>query len=197
MVSDPVLRWVLTVAFSATGLYSLVRITVDRAPLLIVAGLLHAMMSAGMVAMCWPWSTAVPEAPQLALFGAGAVWFVGVLALQLTRRVPRAALGDHGPWHQAAHAIMMLAMVWMSVAAGAGALAARDHAHHYSSLPVWATLVGVAITAALIVSGVVFLVELIVCLRGRRTWLGHTGDTAAGNVMSLGMAAMCWPMITG
>ena len=207
MVSDPVLQWVLTVAFSATGLSALVRIGIDRRPLVVVGHLLHLAMSAGMVAMCWPWWTTISAVPQLIVFGGAAAWFVVLLVLQLARRIPRAALGGHSPWHQAAHAIMMFAMVWMVVSmsaadaamAGTGADMAMDGGahHHGGSLPLWASLSGVALTAALLVRGVVFLVELIVCLRGRTTWLGHTGDVTTGTVMGLGMAAMCWPMITG
>lgn len=207
MVSDPVLLWVLTVAFSATGLHAIMRIVVDRRPLLVVGDALHLLMSAGMVAMCWPWWTAISALPQIVVFGAAAVWFAVLLVLQLARRLPRAALGGHSAWHQVAHAIMMLAMVWMVVSmsvagpvmGGMDADMAMDSGlhHHGGGLPMWAALSGVALTAALLVAGVIFLVELIVCLRGRTTWLGHTGDVAAGTVMSLGMAAMCWPMLTG
>jgi len=197
MVSDPALQWLLTIAFSATGLYAAVRVAVDRAPLLVVGHALHLAMSAGMVAMCWPWWAAIPAAPQLAVFGAAGAWFAGLIALQLARRVPRAAVGGHSPWHQAAHAIMMLGMVWMTASMGVGQ-EPGDHGHHHGgALALWASLSGVALTAALLVAGVLFLVELAVGLRGRRTWLGHTGDVAAGTVMSFGMAAMCWPMITG
>ncbi|MGD9515342.1 DUF5134 domain-containing protein [Mycolicibacterium sp.] len=197
MVSDPVLQWVLTVAFSATGLYAIVRVGVDRRPLLVVGDALHLLMSVGMVAMCWLWWSAIPATAQIVVFGLATVWFAVLLVLQLARRLPRAALGGHSPWHQAAHAIMMLAMVWMTLSMTTGETAG-DHSHHHGrGLPMWAALSGVALTAALLAAGVIFLVELIVCLRGRTTWLGHTGDVAAGTAMSLGMAAMCWPMITG
>ena len=43
---------------------------------------------------------------------------------------------------------------------------ATMHAHHHRAV---AALTGVAITAALTTSGVLFLVELIRCLRGRTT----------------------------
>jgi hypothetical protein len=197
MVSDPALQWVLSVVFGATGLYAVVRVFVDRAPLLRVGHLLHLLMSAGMVAMCWPWWTDIASAPQFVAFGGAAAWFLALLILQIGRRLPRAALGGHSPWHQAAHAIMMTAMVWMVASMSTHGASTVDHAHHHGGLPLWASLSGVALTAALMVAGVIFLVELIVCLRGRTTWLGHTGDVAAGTVMSLGMAAMCWPMITG
>lgn len=196
MVSDPVLQWALTVAFSATGLYAIVRIGVDRKLLLVVGHVLHLAMSAGMVAMCWPWWSEIPAIPQIALFGGAGIWFAVLIVLQLARRVPRTTLGGHGPWHQAAHAIMMFAMVWMTVSMGSGE-GSGDHTHHHGGLPMWASLSGVGLTATLLVAGVIFLVELILCLRGPTTWLGHTGDVAAGTVMSLGMAAMCWPMIVG
>ncbi|OJX65511.1 MAG: hypothetical protein BGO95_10640 [Micrococcales bacterium 73-13] len=190
------LQWALTVVFSATGLYAFLRIIVDRnRPLLIVGHALHVLMSAGMVAMCWPWWSLIPTLPQIVLFFAGAAWFAALLLLQLLRRVRRVALGGHGPWHEAAHLVMMFAMVWMTVSVGGST--AAGHANHGSALPLGASLMGIGITAALLVAAAVFLVEFIDCLRGRRTWLGHTGDVAAGAAMSLGMAAMCWPMIAG
>jgi hypothetical protein len=92
---------------------------------------------------------------------------------------------------------MMLAMVWMTVAMQPTAGAPTDHQTHHASLPISAALSGVMVTAALVVGGVLFTVELVECLRRRRSWGSHTGDAASGAVMSLGMAAMCWLMVTG
>lgn len=196
MVSDPMLQWVLTIAFSATGLYALMRITVDSKPLMLIGNLLHLAMSVGMVTMCWPWWSVIPAVPQLFLYGAATVWFAVLPVLPVARRDPRGALGEHSPWHHAAHAIMMLAMAWMTVSMNTSHNPSGS-SHHLGDLPLWASLSGVALTAALLVVGAVFLVELFMCLKGRTTWLGHSGDVAAGAVMSLGMAAMCWPMIVG
>lgn len=196
MVSSPALQWLLTVAFSATMLFSALQLSRTRRPVPLVGDALHLVMSAGMIAMCWPWWGYVPAAPQLILFIFGTTWFLSLLFLQLAQRIQRVAVGGHRAWHQAAHAIMMLAMVWMIVAMPAGSDTA-DHAHHHDALPLWASLSGVAITASLLVFGIVFLVDVIGSIRNRATWLGHTGEAAAGAVMSLGMAAMCWPMITG
>jgi len=196
MLSDPVLQWALTLTFSATAMYATVRLFADRKLLLIVGNALHLVMSVVMVAMCWPWWSLLPQVPQTLFFSAGVVWFGAIAILQARRRITRSAAGGHSAWHQVAHAAMMLAMVWMILAMPSGT-DATTHAHHHGGLEPWAALTGVAITAALAISGVIFLVELIRCLRGRTTWLGHTGDVASGTLMSFGMAAMCWPMITG
>ncbi|KUF06078.1 DUF5134 domain-containing protein [Leucobacter sp. G161] len=196
MLSDPVLQWALTLTFSATAMYATVRLLADRKLLPIVGNALHLVMGLVMVAMCWPWWSLLPAIPQTLCFSAGAVWFVAIAILQVRRRITRAAVGGHSAWHQAAHAVMMLAMVWMILAMPSGT-DATTHAHHHGGLEPWAAASGVAITAALVTSGVIFLVELISCLRGRTNWLGHTGDVASGVLMSFGMAAMCWPMITG
>lgn len=196
MVADPALQWLLTVAFVATMLFSAFQITRTRRPVPLVGHALHLVMSIGMIAMCWPWWGAVPRVPQLIVFIFGTTWFLGVLLMQLAQRPPRVAVGVHSAWHQAAHATMMLAMLWMIVAMPAGSDPAT-HAHSHESLPLWAALSGVAITASLLVSGVTFLVDAIGSIHSRASWLGPSGEAAAGAVMSLGMAAMCWPMITG
>lgn len=196
MLSDPVLQWTLTLAFSATAAYATLRLVTDRKPLLIVGNALHLVMSLVMIAMCWPWWTVLPSLPQTLFFSAGTAWFAAVALLQTRRRITRAAVGGHSAWHQVAHAVMMLAMVWTLLAMPSGT-DGTTHDHHHGGLEPWAALTGVAVTAALTTSGVVFLVELVRCVRGRSAWLGHTGDVASGALMSLGMAAMCWPMITG
>lgn len=196
MLSDPVLQWALTLAFSATAAYAAARLILDRKPLLTVAHAVHLAMSLAMIAMCWPWGMAIPALPQFLVFAGGTAWFVAMGALQAQRRVPRAALGGHSAWHQVAHAAMMLAMVWMFLAMPSGSDAGMN-AHHHGRLDPGAALTGVAVTASLVISGVIFLVETVRCLRGPTTWRGHTGDVVSGTLMSLGMAAMCWAMITG
>ena len=195
MLSDSLLQWALTLTFSSTAMYSTVRLLADRKLLLIVGNVLHLVMSLVMVAMCWPWWSLLPAVPQTLFFSAGAVWFVAIAILQVRRRTTRAGVGGHSAWHQVTHAVMMLSMVWMILAMPSGTNA-TTHAHH-GGLEPWAAASGVAITATLVTAGVIFLVELISCLRGRMNWLGHTGDAASGVFISFGMAAMCWPMITG
>lgn len=196
MITDPVLQWALTLAFIATGVYAGIRVLVDRRAVMIVGNVLHLAMSLAMIAMSWPWWSALPTVPQLIVFAGGVAWFTLMLLLQLTGRVPTATLSGHSAWHQPAHAVMMLAMVWMILVMPSGN-AAAGHAHHHGGLDLWASLSGVVVTAALLTSGAVFVVELLTSPRDRRSWLGHTGDVASGAVMSAGMAAMCWPMIVG
>lgn len=71
MLSDPVLAWVLTLAFSATAVYSVLRLVNDRKLFLVVGDGLHLVMSLAMIAMCWPWWTVIPVFPQLFVFIVG------------------------------------------------------------------------------------------------------------------------------
>ena len=113
MLSDPVLQWTLTLAFSATAAYATLQLFTDRKPLLIAGNALHLVMSLVMIAMCWPWWTVLPPLPQTLFFSAGTAWFGAIVLLQ-TRRHHPGCRGGHGAWHQVAHAGMMLAMVWTS-----------------------------------------------------------------------------------
>lgn len=132
-LSDPVLQWVLTLTFSATAAYSALRLVNDRKPLLVVGDSLHFVMSLAMIAMCWPWWAVIPTLPRLLAFIAGTMWFVLVTVLQAQRRITCSSLGGHSAWHRVAHAIMMLAMVWMILAMPSGTDSAA-HAHHHGAL---------------------------------------------------------------
>ncbi|MGO2684826.1 MAG: DUF5134 domain-containing protein, partial [Microbacterium sp.] len=204
---DPALQWTFTVVFAALAVHSAYRIVVDRTrPAQALGHGLHVLMAADMAAMPWPWWTVIPGSWQIVLFSIATAWFLVLLVLQVRRTIPRRVLGGHGPWHQAGHAVMMLAMVWMvaamnpvgeaASASGHDPGAAPSAAHTHAAVSGWDAATGIAVTAALLVAGVVLLVEFVDCVRGpARTWRGHTGDVASGAVMSFGMAAMSWLML--
>lgn len=201
MVTDPRAQWAFTVVFAAVAIYSLYRVFADRSrPTQAVGQGLHLLMAADMVAMSWDWWTVIPVSLQIAVFAAGTAWFLVLLVLQLRRVITRRMLGGHGPWHQVAHAVMMLAMVWMVAAmspmvssstSGESGTPMPASGHSHSGLTGSDAATGIAVTVALLVTAVVLVVEFVDCIRGpARTWRGHTGDVASGAVMSFGMAAM-------
>lgn len=198
MTADPVAQWGFTVVFAALAAYSIFRIVVElRQPLLIVGHSLHVLMAVAMAVMAWPMWTALPVTPQLVLFGGATIWFLLLCLFQARTTIPQRAVGEHGPWHQAGHAVVMSAMVWMVAAMrppGDGGSPETGHAH--ALLAAGTVLTGIASMAALLVTGAILLVESIECLRRRpRTWSRHFGDVAPGAVMSFAMAAMCWLML--
>lgn len=205
MVTNPLAQWAFTIVFSATAMYAFCRMVVDRRhPVATVGNALHVVMSIDMVAMAWPVWSSIDALPQILVFSAGTGWYLIVAGLSARRALLPSTIGGHGAWHQIAHALMMLTMVWMTAAMQFGSSdpmdmgnqAASEGMHMHSSLSTPVTLGGIALTGGLVVAGVVMVVELLGCLRNRtRSWLGHTGDLAAGAVMSLGMAAMCWLML--
>lgn len=197
MHADPVIQWAFTVVFVVLGVVSLLWLAGDRRrPLAAVGDLLHLAMAAAMVWMVWEAPRRGAVAMQLAVFAAGTIWFCVLAWLRATGRVRRRAVGDHGPWQLAGHAVMMAAMVWMLVAMGTAQdteTAGTGHADHH--LEAATTLFGIAATAALVVTGVLLMVELAECLGSSRRPRRHAGDLAGGAAMSLGMAAMCWTML--
>ncbi|QUH02688.1 DUF5134 domain-containing protein [Saccharopolyspora erythraea] len=112
MVEALLLRWILTILFTGTALWSLRRLlapacgVADR-----ISSAAHLLMSALMVAMAWPWGMAIPAAPQIVLFGLAALWFAFLAG-------NRRRTGDHHGHGSPVlahvhHALMMAAMVWM------------------------------------------------------------------------------------
>lgn len=208
MVADPLGRWVLTVAFLLLAVCSATGIAAERSDARrVLLHLLHVTMAVDMAGMVWPWWSAVPTWPRVMFFGAGAVW----LLLSVARRSRGGEQGlvrslywaGQDAWRPIGHAVMLLAMVWMVLvigAAGDGAGIPADrtsvpgHAHQMS---VWPSVpIGIAVTAALIVTGTILSVEFVDVLRARPTVRGmHVGKSAAAVVMSFGMAAMCCLMV--
>lgn len=109
MIAANGLRWTLTLVFALTtahGAWCAVTHrtgTADR-----VDHALHALMGIAMIAMVWPWGMGLASGPQVVLFVAGALWFVGAAPFR----------GDKGARLKGlpgalAQAVLMGAMAWM------------------------------------------------------------------------------------
>lgn len=196
MLTEPLGQWSFTGVFGLLSLFAAWRAVVDRRRVLPLVGhVLHLVMAVAMVAMAWPWGSAMPVAPQVVVFGAAVVWFTGVGVAQVAGRLPRRMVGGHAPWHQFAHAVMMAAMVWMLVVMAAVPSAA-DGGHGHASMGTAAVLTGVGATAGLVVATVVLAVDA--AQRGPHQLAGRGGtrvEAIAGAWMSGAMASMCWVMI--
>jgi hypothetical protein len=186
----------LTVVFAILGIDALLRAARNREhPLDLVGDLLHALMCAGMVAMSWPWWSLLPALPQILLYSLAAAWFALLALLQVaggTGTAGRSAEGQdvalgrgHAPLHQAQHAAMMLAMVWMVVvmSPAEGAMG-----HEMAMLSPAASTLGVAFTGVLAVSGLLVLAQARESPRRRRGLLMMAA-------MDLAMAFACWLML--
>ena len=169
MFESPVLSWIFTIVFLATGLYSVVRYALltsgverdgDR-----TVELSHLLMSIAMIAMAWAWTGGPGTASgilQLVVFGLFAVFFLA-----------QAVAGGHDTTVSADHVLMNGAMVWMVAArpalTGMSATAGGEgggHAGHGSGSgdmagmagmepmapPTWVTLVTWAFVVLLVLS---------------------------------------------
>ncbi|MFJ8490458.1 DUF5134 domain-containing protein [Streptomyces sp. NPDC094038] len=109
MIAASGLRWIFTLVFALTAAHGILRGT--RAGVALperVDHALHAVMGLSMIAMVWPWGMDVPALPQVVVFAAGAVWFVGSVPFRADGGFhPRKLLGT------LFHAVMMAAMAWM------------------------------------------------------------------------------------
>jgi Domain of unknown function (DUF5134) len=120
-----VAQWALTAVFAVAAGYHLVRLGLHADRWSLLDDGLHVLMSAGMVAMLWPWGAAVPVTVSVLVFTAGALWFVARALLVVSPPVVGAggpaACGHHGSrgtaWY---HAGMMASMVFMAAAMSAG-----------------------------------------------------------------------------
>lgn len=106
MISDPLLRLVVTVLFAlaaAECLYSLVSHRMRWHGT--IGHTLHLVMSIAMLLMAWPFSMSWPTRPPMWFFVAATVFFVIVASMVATDPATRIADGYH--------AVMMAAMAWM------------------------------------------------------------------------------------
>src|SRR5690606_19626795 len=99
--------------FAALAIFYLYKTGTAAKPLVVISDLLHSLMSIAMLIMVWPWWSVVSPMGQLILFVIATLWYVVILILLLFRKVSTSAVGGHGIFHQIAHAIMMISMVWM------------------------------------------------------------------------------------
>lgn len=159
--------WLLTWLFLATGSWSLIDAVLAHPDGAIgrISCLWHALMSAAMVAMLWPWGAAVPPAVWTVLFVVGTARFA---ALALRRFADRADAAV-----PVCHAVMsaaMVAMVWTMPAMHEAAVgemrpaSAVGTGHHHDALtssgttmPGWLSLWCLA-NAVLLIGVAAFLV---------------------------------------
>ena len=198
MVTGLPTQWGFTLAFLALAVHSgWLLVSSHRAPGPLVGAVLHLLMSVDMAAMNWGWWDRVPVLPQLVAFGAGVLWYAGV-ALRPPwwggaaghRRWSSAA----GRWSAAGHAAMMAAMVWMVAAMAARPADAAGH--HHAELGTPMAVLGVGLTAALLVAGASIVVALLE-VRRHSAPAGRPVRLGAEALMALAMGLACWLMLTG
>lgn len=204
MISEPWLQWALTICFCATGIWTTFRLFADLELSDKVGHGFHALMSAGMATMVWPWGMSLALGAQAALFVIATGWFLGV-AIYAKRS---GASPVHYLWHLPYHAVMMAAMAWMLIAMLPMGFDSPSHEHHHG-LPLGSALLGVAFLIAMLAGGAIFAVDSALNFSrkhhqrenpnrhqndARKTVvpiLDHLNNAA----MSFGMAAMIIPMV--
>jgi Domain of unknown function (DUF5134) len=172
MISPPGLLWSCTAVFVLPGLFYLGRGLLRGAAVARVSDGLHVLMCVGMITMLVPGGVDVPVLGQVAVFGAGTLWFAGLVFL----RFDHDECGAH-----AHHALMMAGMMWMSATMALGA-------HGHSGLFTVPGLVAAFLAALFLVGGAAVLV---------RSFPHATSPlpVAADALMSLGMAVMTVSLI--
>lgn len=200
MFTEPWTQWAAVTVFTVLGALSLWRAgSAPRRLVETVGHLFHTLMAIGMIAMAGPWWPVVSPNLQLVVFILASAWFAALAALRATRAAGSRTPDWHGVWHLLGHAVMMLAMVWMVAAMMPGqpnGISSDGTHHHHHQLPISFGVSGVAITAALVVTGVLAAVEFGEQVRdGGRRWGPPANDLAGEAAMSLAMAAMCWAMV--
>lgn len=208
MNTQLITSWVLTVAFLATGGYSLMQMAARGSWATRVGHSTHVLMCAVMAAMPWAWAAGLPPVPVIVAFLAAGAWHLAVAVLRPTD-LGDTARRSEGRFLGLTHAGMMLGMVWMTVlmsyvgdsgAAGMSGMAGMSgdaghagHAAHAAQVgqPLWAHGLTLVFVAGFLVVGCWFLAEY-----GRRSDAqadrapGRTvSDGLAGGVMSVAMAA--------
>jgi hypothetical protein len=121
MIGSAPLSWALSLVFLATAAFYGWRIA-RPAPGLPptraehVSSVAHVVMSLGMIPMLWWWGMILPAPPQLAVFGAAAVWFLALAVVRAPE--PCCSLLGRRRTHlyHLHHFTLMAAMVWMVVA---------------------------------------------------------------------------------
>ncbi|MDN5668486.1 MAG: DUF5134 domain-containing protein [Renibacterium salmoninarum] len=205
MITDPALQWSITVLFTVTGLYSLIRIAIAGSSIDRTSNILHVLMSASMLSMPWSWGMTVPMSWQMIVFGLAALWY---LALAVLKPTAEAGPGDghHGSRGLLLyHAFMMAAMVWMAFAmeramagmhGGAEMPGMEMPEMGLSTLPIdsgtaaWASAVSITL-AVLFTGAALWLAARWIAQIVRGGWAKHwllVVDPAFSALMAAGMA---------
>lgn len=120
-------RLLFTAAFTFCAVWCVRELIAGRGWFNRISHGLHLLMSIAMALMMWPGPMrTIPIAPQVALFTAATLWFVGSMVWAARRRAT--GQSDQGAWHHLPHAIMMGAMAWHLQAMGQ-LHAAGGHGH--------------------------------------------------------------------
>ncbi len=108
MISDPALRWTVTLLFLFSAGVCISAIAKNRhSRENLISHSLHAIMALAMAVMAWPRGAELPTRAPMIFFLIAAVWF----AVVTLRTVGHRAANTY-------HALMMLAMSWMYAAMG-------------------------------------------------------------------------------
>lgn len=187
-------QWVFTAVFVALAAQSLWSMTTTSAPAAMVHHLGGAVMAAGMAAMSWPQWLQAPAGPQVALY------LVLGLASALALRVERSSAEGLSPTlllHRAHHLVMLFAMSWMVITMSNAPEGAAAGGHEHAGLPmgVATAVLGVGLTASMIVLTVVVLVRYALATTTPRGC--GRGPTGSCTLMGAGMIAMSWVMVAG
>ncbi|MBE1469303.1 DUF5134 domain-containing protein [Kibdelosporangium phytohabitans] len=174
-MGSPFLRWWLTALFLLPGLFFLARCLLRGVPATRVSDGLHVLMCAGMIVMMWPTGLVVPVAAQLAVFGAGTLWFAGLVVVGHDDCDWPRSWGAH-----AHHAIMMAGMVWMIAIMSM----------HRAVVP------GLQAGIAAVLAALFLLGSAAVAVRSSRSTSGVPLPVAADVLMSVGMAGTTLVLIT-
>ncbi|WP_236796323.1 DUF5134 domain-containing protein [Amycolatopsis sp. GM8] len=183
MITELGLRWGVTLVFAVAGGFCLYRCLSHGPATHRVADVLHTLMCAGMVAMSWPAGMNFAHVPQLLLFSAAAVWFVGMLVLGTDGH------GAHGRLSLGHHALMMAGMAWM-VLVMPSAMSGMTMSGMTMDTPAHVVIVAVVLALVFLVAGVGWLAHAVDTGRGEGTVRLRTAGLAVDGVMSLGMGLM-------
>lgn len=228
MIESAELAWILTIVFAVTGIVCAIRCVqpeVGGQPQYIadrVSSGCHFLMSAGMLAMVWPWGMEISLTAQILVFSAAALWFVAALVMRSRVRSCAAHGVVMGRAHQLHHGLLMVAMVWMlalmpmamdaMMAHESSGSGTSEHAGHHemgsgmhagSGLPWWITGINMIFVLYCVALGVWWLSRALDAMRDKGKTptsvtvaaLRASGvDTACHSVMSMGMGVMLFVM---
>lgn len=189
----------VTVIFSATGMYCVIRTALGFSALDRVNNGVHVLMSATMALMPWPAYAVIPSALPIAAFTAAALWYV-YLAIFVREPTldPIASHHAASPVLLGYHAVMMAGMVWMAVAMtpvadGTGSMSMSGMRLHGSSAMTgsagWAVDVSIAWGAGFALAAIWFLVRLVRQGVAASALTGRAGVALLDTLLSLVMAA--------
>lgn len=205
MISDLLLRWIVTALFVVSAAECGFALAVGRRPWTHAVGyLLHFVMAVAMAVMAWPRGAELPTTGPMWFFLAASLWFV-VMGL--------VEAGHRGAY--AYHAAMMLAMSWMYAAMGGillpvpadGAGSGGGHAGHHASAatethavantelsaadPLLATGLNWLCTVGFAVAALWWLYRYAVVRRSDSAGVGHRHlGIACQAMMAVGMSIM-------